>query len=52
MCLGWDSVRRAVDMVEVRVELVGVEFAQFDRRLCCLHKKRGSLTIYGAHSKD
>ena len=25
MCVGWDSVRRAVDMVEGRVELVGVE---------------------------
>ena len=23
VCLGWDSVRRAVDMVEGRVELVG-----------------------------
>ena len=28
MCLGWDSVRRAVDMVEGRVELVGVELAR------------------------
>ena len=28
VCLGWDSVRRAVDMVEGRVELVGVELAQ------------------------
>ena len=28
MCLGWDSVRRTVDMVEGRVELVGVELAR------------------------
>ena len=28
MCLGWDSVRSAVDMVEGRVELVGVELAR------------------------
>ena len=28
VCLGWDSVRRAVDMVEGRVELVGVELAR------------------------
>ena len=27
VCLGWDSVRRAVDMVDGRVELVGVELA-------------------------
>ena len=26
--LGWDSVRRAVDMVEGRVELIGVELAR------------------------
>ena len=24
VCLGWDSIRRAVDMVESRIELVGV----------------------------
>ena len=28
MCLAWDSVGRAVDMVEGRVELVGVELAR------------------------
>ena len=28
VCLGWDSVWRAVDMVEGRVELVGVELAR------------------------
>ena len=28
VCLGRDSVRRAVDMVEGRVELVGVELAR------------------------
>ena len=28
VCLGWDSVQRAVDMVEGRVELVAVELAR------------------------
>ena len=28
VCLGWDSVRRAVDMVEGRVELAGVELVR------------------------
>ena len=27
-CLGWDSVRRAVDMIEGRVGLAGVELAR------------------------
>ena len=28
VCLGWDSIRRAVDMVEGQVELVGVELVR------------------------
>ena len=28
VCLGWDSVRRTVDMIEGRVELVGIELAR------------------------
>ena len=44
VCLEWDSVRRAVDMVEDRVEFIGVELA---REWSCVGWRQGRFGGYG-----